>query len=56
MEKDKLNDSVFGCNHSQKKFKLTFDGGLLGEYGVELCQSCHAIQDKKFLIREEIIK
>ena len=56
MEKDKLNDSVFGCNHSQKKFKLTFDGGLVGEYSLEMCQSCHDIQDKKFLISEERLK
>jgi len=55
MGKQKLNQEIFHCNHSQKKFKLTFDAGLVGEYSLELCASCHDIQDKKFLIKEEII-
>jgi len=45
----------FCCTHPQKKFTLIFDGGLLGEYRLELCNSCYAAQDKKFLIKEELI-
>ena len=48
-------DKSFSCYHSSKKFKLSFDGGLLGEYRLILCNSCYAAQDKKFLIREEKI-
>jgi len=50
-----LNESVFQCNHSPKKFKIALDGSVLGNYSLELCASCYAIQDKKFVIKEEII-
>jgi len=43
------------CNNN-KKYKLEFDGGVVGNYVLELCSSCYLAQDKKFLIREEIIK
>ncbi len=45
----------FCCTHPQKKFTLTFDGGPLGQYCLELCNSCYEAQDKKFFIKEEII-
>jgi len=48
-----MNESIFSCNHSTKKFKLIFDGGVLGPYTVELCSSCYSTQEKKFLISEE---
>jgi len=49
-----MDEQIF-CSHSPKKFKLSFDGGLIGQYCLKLCNSCYVIQDKKFLIREEII-
>jgi len=49
-----MNEQIF-CTHSPKKFKLTFDGGILGQYQLELCNSCYAAQDKKFLIKEKIV-
>jgi len=52
----KLNDPILRCNHSPKKFKLNFDGGVLGHYSLELCNSCYVAQDKKFLISEERLK
>lgn len=48
-----MNSSVFSCTHQDKKFKLTFDGGILGPYFLELCKSCHVQIEKKFLISEE---
>lgn len=45
----------FSCYHSPKKFKLSFDGGLLGQYCLEICSSCYVDQNKKFLIKEEKI-
>jgi len=54
MERKILEESFF-CHHSPKKFKLSFDGGLLGQYHLELCNSCYTAHDKKFLIKEEII-
>ena len=50
-----MNESNFHCNHSPKKFKLILDGGILGHYSLELCAFCNVAQDKKFLIKEEII-
>lgn len=37
---------------AKKKYKLVFDGGVLGYYSLELCKSCYVIQNKKFLINE----
>jgi len=48
-------DESFSCHHSPKKFKLSFDGGLCGKCRLKLCNSCYASQDKKFVIKEEII-
>jgi len=48
--------STFVCAcRSKKKHRLVFDGGVLGHFSLELCGSCYVAQDKKFLIREEII-
>jgi len=48
-----LDKSLFLCPHQAKKFKLVFDGGVLGHYTLELCRSCYQMQEKKFLVREE---
>jgi len=48
-------ETTFSCNHFPKKFKLTFDGGILGNYQVELCSKCYPTQDKTYLIKEENI-
>ena len=34
---------------------LVFDGGVLGNYRLELCESCYDIKDKRFLIEEKEI-
>ena len=48
--------SSYACPCSaKKKHRLVFDGGILGQYHLELCSSCYIAQDKKFLIKEEII-
>jgi len=49
--------TTFYCNcNFKKKYKLVFDGGLLGEYTLSLCHSCYLSQDKKFMISEEKIR
>ena len=40
---------------AKKKYKLIFDGGILGTYDVFLCSQCYVSQDKKFMINEEVI-
>lgn len=39
----------------EKTHRLTFDGGSEGNYDVELCLKCHKIQDKQFLVNEEVL-
>jgi len=48
-------ETTFSCNHFPKKFKLTFDGGVLGNYHLKLCNPCYTSHDKKFLIKEMTI-
>ena len=37
------------CHCSEKKsFRLTFDGGSLGEYVVYLCSKCNSSEDLSF--------
>jgi len=55
MEREMLEESTHSCPHRTKKFKLVFDGGVLGNYTVSLCHSCYLSQDKKFMISEEKI-
>ena len=48
--------TVISCQcKATKKYKLIFDGGIMGNYSVFLCSQCHTIQDKKFMIKEEVI-
>jgi len=48
--------SNFSCSCGKKKrHRLVFDGGILGTYKLELCNSCYFSQDKKFLISEETL-
>jgi len=53
---EKLIQTSFICPHSPKKFLLTFDGGILGDYILEICMECSDKEDKRFLKKEEIIK
>ena len=46
---------TFSCIHSPKTRILTFDGGLGEVYCLEICHNCYKIQNKKFVIKEEII-
>jgi len=50
-----MPEQSVSCYHSPKKFKLVFDGGVLGNYTVSLCHLCNLSQDKKFMISEEKI-
>lgn len=38
-----------------KKFRLTFDGGNNEKYIVEYCQKCFGLDDKQFMISEEVL-
>ncbi|MCV0410100.1 hypothetical protein [Nitrosopumilus sp.] len=38
---------------SEKRFRITFDGGDTGDYSVEYCQSCFDKDDKQFMISME---
>jgi len=46
---------TFSCNHSPKIRRLIFDGGLGEVYCLEICHDCYIIQNKKFVIKEEVI-
>jgi len=49
-------NAVFICSCDKpKKMRLIFDGGSSGNYTVELCNSCYQKQEKKFLIKKEVI-
>lgn len=39
----------------EKKHRLTFDGGVSGQYTVDVCEKCYQKEDKEFLIREYIV-
>ncbi len=48
---------IYTCNcSSAKKFRLTYDGGSVGTYQLELCNKCHEERPIKFLISEELNK
>lgn len=48
--------SPFSCSCKTKKtHKLVFDGGVLGNYVVDLCIHCYRSQEKKFVIKEEML-
>jgi len=51
-----MMENLFSCKCKGKKsHKLLFDGGLAGLYDLILCSSCYPSQNKKFLIKEEIL-
>jgi len=51
-----MKENFFSCNCiREKSHKLVFDGGVVGSYCIEICQSCYKSQGKKFLIKEEIL-
>ena len=51
-----MNFSTFSCLcDKEKQHKLVFDGGILGEYTVEICSSCFVTHTRKFLIQESVL-
>ena len=49
-------EPIFRCRDKEfKTNRVILDGGSEGNYAVELCPKCYESQDKKFLIREEIL-
>ena len=51
-----MMENLFSCKCKEKKaHKLTLDGGLVGTYDLILCKNCYPSQNKKFLIKEEIL-
>ncbi len=42
------------CSH-KKKHRLLMDGGVIGNYILELCDGCEAKQNKKFLIGQGVV-
>lgn len=48
--------TVFFCPCEEpKKYKLTFDGGPIGKYQSDLCPTCYSKEDKKYVVKEELI-
>lgn len=51
-----MSISPISCRCKNKKtHKQIFDGGILGNYIINLCDSCYLSQNKKFMITEEKI-
>lgn len=52
-----MTDSIISvftcCCPKPKKHGLTIDGGISGNYQLELCSSCYSKEDKKFVIKED---
>ena len=49
-------EPIFRCKCKKSKTnRVILDGGSEGHYAVELCPKCYEDQDKKFLIKEEVI-
>ena len=49
-------EPIFRCKCKELKTnRVILDGGSEGNYTVELCPKCYANQNKKFLIKEEVI-
>ena len=45
---------VYVCDcRKKKRFRLTYDGGSVGTYQLELCNKCHEERPIKFLISEK---
>lgn len=51
-----MSISTFTCScDSKKERRLIFDGGVLGNYVVDLCIHCYRSQEKKFLVKEGML-
>lgn len=51
-----INSISFECKcDDSKTYRLVFDGGQSGPYKVDLCNNCYKLEDKQFLLSEEII-
>ena len=51
-----MSISPFSCICNNKKtHRLIFDGGVLGNYTINICSSCYLTQGKTFMISEEKI-
>lgn len=48
-----IQDSFRCPCKSKKEYRLNLDGGVIGQYSLDLCLSCYFKQNKKFLISEE---
>jgi len=49
-------EPIFRCRDKEfKTNRVILDGGSEGNYTIELCPKCYTNQDKKFLIKEEVI-
>jgi len=44
-----------GCA-SKKTHRITFDGGSAGNYTIDYCDKCYALDDKQFIISSEVLK
>jgi len=48
--------SNFACKcPSKKERRITFDGGILDCYCVDVCASCYNSISKKFLVKEDML-
>ena len=43
------------CPH-EKTHRITFDGGNSGFYIVDFCENCYLQEDKKWMIKVEVIQ
>jgi hypothetical protein len=50
-----MRESKLYCTHFPKKFRLVYSCKITGNYTLEICESCHKKEDRKFLISEEKI-
>jgi len=51
-----MSISTFTCScDSKKERRLILDGGILGNYMIDLCIHCYRSHEKKFVIKEEVL-
>lgn len=41
---------------AEKKHRITFDGGNVGQYTIDYCDKCYAQDDKQFMTSSEELK
>ena len=51
-----ISQAIFHCSHAKKHVRLTIDGGLGEIFYLELCNQCNYNHEKKFVIKEEVLK